>query len=308
MVTQSTTVSFDTDDDFELTLEENALDNVKPSEQITNLVGTADSCGADVSNAPRSPSQQVTDCLADLAAWPKRRLRQFPSDLSTYRGINCTVKSIGVGAHQGEELLSFNGDRRATIQYPASSLSFGTFQGFDENGDAVNPNFVFDGNKTVIASRNCYGLLPVSYTAPYRIIEVTVVPTGSAITAYVGVIHSTGAVATITVEYEPEQCGSTRVILGCSDTDTILSGGAGGGIDYHGIFTDGRLDDLLDEFDDYEDKRNEDNQSKGYNIWNESFRTEETIVVNGVDIARMTQVTLDTGRGPVTLVFVNPTV
>jgi len=298
-ISQSVQIAFeDSDSGLEantLFLEERASDNKMPSvlyreSQIAEGIATGVCITKEAEEASNALAVQL--CLDDLAAWGTRRLRLYPANiLPELRTTLGTVTRLGVGGDNVSEVLQFSGTDEVSLKFPAQSMTFGEQVFYDENGDITVVNFTFDGNRKVRASEEGYGLVFVTYSSNYNIIELKVTPTGESLDALIIAIYRPwGAAASANVNFTPEVCDVGGAIAGCEDITDIEEE------TYATVF-----DSHVSSITPYDGIG-----PKPTVTWTEDSRTEEVVSVSGVDIARMTRVTFDAPSAKVVLVFNNP--
>jgi len=276
-----------------LFIEERATDNKTPSqlyrEAQTSSAAQSASC---LTKTAQEESNVLTAqlCQQDIAAWGVRKLRVYPADIiPELRTTVGSIRRLGVGADNVSEVLQFSNSNEASLRFPASDMSFGDSTFYNKDGDLINVNFTFDGNRKIKASESGFGLVFVSYNSSYNIVELSVSATGGDIEAFVMAIYKPwGAAASTTVRYTPVVC-DTGVVAGCEAIEELPE-----------------EEQTQVAFDSHvSNKSPTDGIIIPENIiWTEKSRLEDTVNVSGVDVERFVNVTFNVPNGnTVTLKF-----
>lgn len=238
---------------------------------------------AAVKEASRDPKIRAGEQLyrQDEAAWPIRKLRLYstaPALLTCSYGTVVARHSVTSTIH---DTLVFTGSDKASLEYLGHGASIQAVgRVYDTAGNLLPDLQLTYVDGEVRAPQGIYGIVETSYQATYRVVEVSVVPTGGdfqvLVAAFQNGAHTSALVSFEVLEFEPAE---EKVAVGTGG----FTFGAG-----------------------WEPVRQVMDASLNAN-WEESSRRMSTVVVDGLTVYRIEDVTFNRGMGapPVTLRFNN---
>lgn len=185
-------------------------DNLLPSE-IAAAQQSAENIAAGCNSVPAAPSKTQAEINAekedlhhqDQHAWPIRKLRLYPPVNAAFRCSYGTIIGQHVVEEIEEELIVFSGSDQANLEHrgdPISITPVGRI--FDENADTVtNPALKYRGRGLLTFERPIWGIFSAKYRTQYRVVQLTVEPTGQSFEVQALAFHA-GEVADTMVPYD----------------------------------------------------------------------------------------------------------
>lgn len=185
-------------------------DNLLPSEieaAKESAANVAAGCNA-VSTGPTKSAAEINaekEALhhLDQHAWPIRKLRLYPPVNAVLRCSYGTIIGQHVAEAIEEEIITFSGSDQATLEHrgdPISITPVGRI--FDETAGQVNmPTLNYRGRGLITADRRIWGQFAARYRTQYRVVQLTVVPTGQSFEVQAIAYHG-GDVADTLVPFE----------------------------------------------------------------------------------------------------------
>ena len=164
-------------------------------------------CNAVPSAPTLTPAQQNAQKEAlhhqDQHAWPIRKLRLYPPVMAELRCSYGTVVNQHVVEEIEEEVITFSGSDQANLEHRGDPISIEPVgRVFDEQANQVTtPRLQYRGRGLLTADRRIWGSFVAKYRAQYRVIQLTVVPTGESFEVQVIAFHQ-GDVADVMVPFD----------------------------------------------------------------------------------------------------------
>jgi hypothetical protein len=204
-------------------------DNLLPSE-IEAAKESADNIAAGcnaVSTGPvKTPAELNAEKEAlhhlDQHAWPIRKLRLYPAVNAVLRCSYGTIIGQHVVNAVESEIITFSGSDQTTLEHRGDPISITPIgRVYDENANQVNtPSLQYRGRGLLTADRRIWGQFEARYNTQYRVLQLTVVPTGASFEVQVMAKHG-DEIADTLVPFELLEF----------DTGQVAGVDCGGGID-----------------------------------------------------------------------------
>lgn len=162
-------------------------DNLLPSEIAAaqeSAENVAAGCNAVSSGPALSEAEQnaLDEALhhEDQHAWPIRKLRLYPAVSGALRCSYGEIVAQHVVQEAHDEIVVVSGSDQGTFEFrgdPSTLVPVGRC--YDEAGDEiVAPNLQYRGKGMFTCDRKFWGMIRAIYDTEYRVIQLTVVPTG----------------------------------------------------------------------------------------------------------------------------------
>lgn len=139
----------------------------------------------------------------DQLAWPIRKLRLYPADAAVLRCNYGAVRPLHRVQEAVDEIVVFAGSDQVQLESvgdPSAITIIG--RAYDETGEEVeDPQLVYRGAGVITCDRKLFARVAATYQTEYRVIELTVVPTGENFEVQV-IAFQGGETASTLVPYE----------------------------------------------------------------------------------------------------------
>lgn len=139
----------------------------------------------------------------DQLAWPIRKLRLYPADAAVLRCNYGAVRPLHRVQEAVDEIVVFAGSDQVQLESvgdPSAITIIG--RAYDETGAEVeDPQLVYRGAGVITCDRKLFARVAATYQTEYRLIELTVVPTGENFEVQV-IAFQGGETASTLVPYE----------------------------------------------------------------------------------------------------------
>lgn len=207
-------------------------DNLLPSE-IAKAQESAENVAAGCNSVSSGPvlteaEQNALDEALhhqDQHAWPIRKLRLYPAVQAALRCSYGTIIGQHVVQEAHDEIVVVTGSDQGTFEFrgdPSTLEPVGRC--YDEAGDEiVNPNLQYRGKGMFTCDRKVWGMFRAIYQTEYRVLQLTVVPTGENFEVQC-LAYAEQDVASVVVPFELLEFDTGQVA-------GVNCGGGGGGTD-----------------------------------------------------------------------------
>lgn len=164
-------------------------DNLLPSE-LADAEKTATNVAAGCNAVSQGPVLTEAEQNAldeqlhhlDQHAWPIRKLRLYPAVMAALRCSYGTIIPQHVVREDVDEILVVNGSDQGTFQFRGDPTTLEPVgRCFDETGNPVTASalaLTYRGKGLFTASRKFWGMVRAIYETEYRVVQLTVMPTG----------------------------------------------------------------------------------------------------------------------------------
>lgn len=244
-----------------------------------------------VQAALRDPKVRAGEQLynQDVAAWSTRRLRLYPASNARLTCSYGTVLPRHSVTTVVSETLVFTGSDNAALNYVGQGAAMTAVgRAYDTSGNLIGSLQLTYVDGKVVAPQPIYAIVDVSYSATYRVVELSVTATGGEFQVLVAAFLA-GEHTSVMVPFEPVEFDPAEETL-------RVGGGVGFGTSWPVLR--GTIDDAAAGVED---------EGGSTSHWQETSRSMSTVDVDGVTVKRIEEVTFSRGLGasPVTLKFDN---